>query len=281
VIAAACLLTTPSRYDVITSEPSNPWIDGVASLFSREFFELARQRLREGGLMVQWVHGHGLAPEDFGMIVATFRSVFPATSLWQVAQADYLMIGRLEPGPFDLAPLKARWSALQGFRDDLHRIGVETWPGVLGFFLLTEDDVARVPAGPRFNTDDWLGLEFSAPRGLLLDTLALNYRMLQRVRTSPLPALAPASAAELETAPALHAIGLVPFSQRRWSDSLIWFRRAMERDASFTPAALSAAQALLRLGRTSEALPLVQTVLAREPRNAEALALANVIRSRP
>ena len=275
------LLTTPNRYDVITSEPSNPWIDGVASLFSREFFELARQRLREGGLMVQWVHGHGLAPEDFGMIVATFRSVFPATSLWQVAQADYLMIGRLEPGPFDLAPLKARWSALQGFRDDLHRIGVETWPGVLGFFLLTEDDVARVPAGPRLNTDDWLGLEFSAPRGLLLDTVALNYRMLQRVRTSPLPPLTPASASELEAAAALDAIGFVPFSQRRWSDSLIWFRRAMERDARYTPAALSAAQALLHLGRTTEALALAQTVLAREPKNPAALALVAAVKGRP
>jgi spermidine synthase len=276
------LLTTSNRYDVITSEPSNPWIGGVAGLFSREFFELARQRLRGGGLMVQWVHGHGLAPEDFGMIVATFRSVFPATSLWQVTQADYLMVGRLEPVPLNLDPLKAQWSALGGFRDDLHRIGVETWPGVLGFFLLSEDDVARIPAGPRLNTDDWLGLEFSAPHGLFLDTVALNYRMLQRVRTSPLPALTPASAAELETAPALHAIGLVPFSQRRWSDSLIWFRRSMDRDAGYTPATIDAAQAMLHLGRTTEAVALAQTVLAREPKNADALALvAAAARIRP
>src|SRR6185503_9777791 len=102
------LLTTPNRYDVITSEPSNPWIGGVASLFSREFFALARQRLRPGGLMVQWVHGYGLAPEDLAMIVATFRSVFPATSVWQVAQGDYLLVGRPEPAPLDLRALKAR-----------------------------------------------------------------------------------------------------------------------------------------------------------------------------
>src|SRR6185295_18608879 len=130
------LLTTPSRYDVITSEPSNPWIGGVASLFSREFFELVRQRLRPGGVMVQWVHGYGLAPEDFGMIVATFRSVFPATSVWQVAQADYLLVGRAEPTPLDLAAMKARWTTAPGVRDDLQRIGVDDWAGVLGFFLL-------------------------------------------------------------------------------------------------------------------------------------------------
>ena len=279
------LLTTPSRYDVITSEPSNPWIGGVASLFSREFFELALQRLRSGGLMVQWVQGYGLAPEDLGMIVATFRSVFPATSLWQVAQGDYLLVGRGEAAPLDLASIKARWTAVGGFREDFQRMGIEDWPGVLGFFLLAEADVARLPAGSRLNTDDWLGLEFSAPRSLLLDTVALNYRMLQRVRTSPLPALTPDSAGEIERADAQHMIGLVPFSQRRWSDSLAWFRRAMELDPGYTPAVLKAAQASLNLGRSRDALGLAQAVLAREPQNADALHVsgqaAAALRSRP
>jgi spermidine synthase len=274
------LLTTETRYDVIISEPSNPWIGGVAALFSREFFELARRRLREDGLMVQWVHGHGLAPADFAMIVATFRSVFPATSLWQVTQADYLMVGRHASTPLDLAPLKARWAALPGLREDLRRIGVDAWPGVLGFFLLDDADVGRLPAPARLNTDDWLGLEFSAPHGVLLDTVALNYWMLQRVRTAPLPALTPADAAELETAPALHAIGLVPFGQRRWSDSLVWFRRAMDRDPTYTPATIKAAEVLLHLGRAPEAVALAQTVLDRDPKNPEALSIVQVGKTR-
>ena len=235
--------------------------------------------------MVQWVQGYGLAPEDLGMIVATFRSVFPATSLWQVAQGDYLLVGRGEAAPLDLASIKARWTAVGGFREDFQRMGIEDWPGVLGFFLLAEADVARLPAGSRLNTDDWLGLEFSAPRSLLLDTVALNYRMLQRVRTSPLPALTPDSAGEIERADAQHMIGLVPFSQRRWSDSLAWFRRAMELDPGYTPAVLKAAQASLNLGRSRDALGLAQAVLAREPQNADALHVsgqaAAALRSRP
>src|SRR6185295_10503764 len=123
-------------------------------------------------------------------------------------------------------------------------------------------------------TDDWLGLEFSAPRGLLLDTVELNYRMLHRVRTAPLPPLAPGSAREIERAEALHAIGLVPYSQRRWSDSLVWFRRAMERDPGYTPAMVRSAEVSLHLGRSSEALALAHAALAREPRNPEALAIA-------
>jgi tetratricopeptide (TPR) repeat protein len=235
--------------------------------------------------MVQWVHGYGLAPEDLGMIVATFRSVFPATSVWQVAQGDYLLVGRSQAAPLDLGAMKARWTALPGFREDLRRIGVEDWPGVLGFFLLAEADVARLAAGSRLNTDDWLGLEFSAPRGLLRDTVALNYQMLQRARTSPWPPLTAEGAREIERAGALHTIGLVPFSQRRWSDSLAWFRRALALDAGYTPAALKAAEAALHVGRSSEALAFVQAVLAREPGNADALRLAGqastVPRNRP
>ena len=279
------LLTTPGRYDVIASAPSNPWIGGLASLFSREFFGIARERLRPGGLMVQWIQGYGLAPEDLAMVLATFRSVFPATSVWQVAQGDYLLVGRPVAAPLHLGSMKARWAEVRGVREDLQRIGIADWPGVLGFFLLGEADVTRLSADRQLNTDDWLGLEFSAPRGLLLDTVALNYRLLQRARTSLLPALAPEGTDEIERPEALHAIGLVPFSQLRWSDSLVWFRRAMERDAGYTPAAVKAAQATLSLGRASEALTLAQAVLAREPRNPDALAVAEraatVLRSRP
>lgn len=270
------LLTAPGSYDVITSEPSNPWISGVAALFSREFFELARQRLRPGGLMVQWVHSYGLAPEDFGMIAATFRSVFPATSLWQVAQADYLLVGRAETAPLDLGLIKGRWTAVGGFREDFQRMGIQDWPGVLGFFLLAEADVARIPAPDRLNTDDWLGLEFSAPRGMLLKTTELNSQMLQHLRTSPLPALTPESAGEIERAEAQHTIGLVAFSQRRGSDSLARFRRAVELDAEYMPAVLKAAEASLNVGRASDALAFAQSVLAREPRNADALYVAGL-----
>jgi tetratricopeptide (TPR) repeat protein len=159
-------------------------------------------------------------------------------------------------------------------REDLRRIGIEQWPGVLGFFLLAEADVARLAAGTRLNTDDWLGLEFSAPRGLLLDTAGLNYRMLRGARTSSLPALTPESAGDIERAEAQHAIGLVAFSQRRWSDSLTPFHRAMELDASYTPPILKAAQASLKLGRASDALELARTVMTREPRNVDALFVA-------
>ena len=71
------LALTRRRYDVIVSEPSNPWMAGVAALFTREFFEAARARLAEHGVICQWVNTYDISQKDLASIVATFHGVFP------------------------------------------------------------------------------------------------------------------------------------------------------------------------------------------------------------
>src|SRR6185503_16163808 len=87
------LLLTPQRYDVIVSEPSNPWMSGVAALFTREFFEAARSRLNPDGLICQWAHTYDISPQDLQSIVATFASVFPQGTMWLVGEGDLLLVG--------------------------------------------------------------------------------------------------------------------------------------------------------------------------------------------
>jgi spermidine synthase len=198
--ARSVLSTTRTRYDVITSEPSNPWMGGVASLFSVEFFQLARQRLQPGGMMLQWIHAYNLLPQDLRMVVATFRAVFPATSVWQVSPGDFLLLGRTEASPIDLDLVKARYAASPAVRQDLERIGMRGWAGLLGYFVLGDLDVARYAQGAPVNTDDRLALEFSAPRALYLETHADNARQLRGFATSRLPEVTPGSARELDGA---------------------------------------------------------------------------------
>ena len=76
------------RYDVIISEPSNPWIAGVAALFTREFFLTARDRLAPGGLICQWANAYNISDSDLRAIVATFQSVFPHGTAWLVGADD-------------------------------------------------------------------------------------------------------------------------------------------------------------------------------------------------
>src|SRR5439155_6543917 len=87
------LLLTPRRYDVIVSEPSNPWMAGVASLFTKEFFEAARSRLTPDGLLCQWAHTYDISQDDLQSIVRTFASVFPQGTIWLVGEADLLLVG--------------------------------------------------------------------------------------------------------------------------------------------------------------------------------------------
>jgi len=62
--ARTFLRVTPNRYDMIVSEPSHPWVPGVANLFTQEFFELGRDRLNDEGVFVQWVQIYQLSTES-------------------------------------------------------------------------------------------------------------------------------------------------------------------------------------------------------------------------
>ncbi|MBI2081748.1 MAG: fused MFS/spermidine synthase, partial [candidate division NC10 bacterium] len=255
--ARTFLLTTAERYDVIISEPSNPWIGGLASLFSVEFFTLARERLRPGGIMLQWLQAYNLFPDDLRMVLQTFRTVFPGTSVWNT-HGDFLILGRTEPGPVDFALVKARYQANPALRRDLERIGVPASPGVLGFFMLGEKDAARLAEGAGLNTDDRLPLEFSAPRALYVDTTNINWKMVHRFKAAELPEVTPAGRQELERPEARYAIGMALLNRNVYGDALFHFQKALERDPGHTLSLLRASVIYLKVGRPKEALDLAE-----------------------
>jgi spermidine synthase len=270
------LRAVPSRYDVIISEPSNPWIQGMAGLFSTEFFTLARERLRPGGVMLQWVQAYNLAPADVRMVLATFRASFPAVSVWQPYPGDLLLLGEAEGAPLDLRRLRARWEALPAVQDDFDHIPLKSWSGLLGFFLLGRGDVTRLAAGVPLNTDDRLPLEWSAPRSFYVDTTPTNLAMLASFRRAALPDLAAGSEAELETAEAQYWIGVGCLRRGGSGEALAYFQKALMLDPLHVPAAVAASTAALMLGRHAEALVLAQRALARQPEEPRALFFAGV-----
>lgn len=90
-------------YDVIVSEPSNPWITGVSNLFTEEYWRAARSRLAPDGVMCQWVQLYGMGPEELRALVRTFQTVFPEVWLFEtVPGADALLIGGPSTLPDDL-----------------------------------------------------------------------------------------------------------------------------------------------------------------------------------
>jgi spermidine synthase len=92
-------------YDLIISEPSNPWLTGVANLFTREFFELAAARLRPDGILCQWFHLYGMSEESTRSLLATFRRVFPHALVFK--DRDLILLGSRRPVSFDLARMRS------------------------------------------------------------------------------------------------------------------------------------------------------------------------------
>ena len=82
--ARTVLKLSPQQYDVIISEPSNPWMVGVASVFTREFYQLAANRLKPGGIMTQWFHNYEMDDRNVNVVLRTFESVFPNMEVWDV-----------------------------------------------------------------------------------------------------------------------------------------------------------------------------------------------------
>jgi spermidine synthase len=185
------------RYDVIISEPSNPWMAGVASLFTREFFEAARDRLTEGGIICQWAHTYDIADEDLRSIAATFASVFPNGTMWLVGDGDLLFIGTNGPAPPAIENITRRWPETS-VTADLVKAAVYDPFSLLSLYVGGPAELRRYGQGAPIQTDDRPLLEFSGPLGVFDRRENVNRRTVQALldpTTTPVPVRAAVSAA--------------------------------------------------------------------------------------
>ena len=85
------------QWDLIISEPSNPWVTGVDLLFSREFYRLAREHLTDDGVLLQWVQKYAIDPQTFGILMNTVRSEFTNCCIYQGEPGDLLVLASKRP----------------------------------------------------------------------------------------------------------------------------------------------------------------------------------------
>ena len=163
------LLAGGRRYDVIVSEPSNPWIAGVASLFTREFYAFAKSHLKSGGLFCQWAQLYELGPANVKMIYRTFSEAFPFVYAFFPGDqvTDTILIGSAEPldlSPARLASLLANSPRLAA---ELARAEMHSAESIVASAFMLPEDLASFTAGATINTDDNAALEYRAARDLL------------------------------------------------------------------------------------------------------------------
>jgi spermidine synthase len=192
------LTMTDRHFDVIISEPPNPWITGVSNLFTREFFEAARKRLGPKGILGQWLELYTLPPDDLRAILASFTSVFPHVQIFStIEESDLVVLGSDAPLPLDLPALQRRMSRPEVARD-LARVDIHEVADLISYFKIGEKEIRALAAGSTLNTDDNMRIEFSAPRYLPIDTGSLNRELLDASTAGPVPYLVGLDDPEIE-----------------------------------------------------------------------------------
>ncbi len=106
------ILTTREKFDVITSDPINPWVKGAATLYTREYFELCKGRLNSGGVITQWVPLYESNVAAVKSELATFFDVFPEGTVWsndvEGSGYDIVLLGQVAPLAIDVDRLQER-----------------------------------------------------------------------------------------------------------------------------------------------------------------------------
>src|SRR3990167_8103717 len=156
------LLTTDKRFDLITSEPPPPSNAGIVNLYSREYYMLCKSRLKEGGMVSHWIPLHHLSEDDFKMLVSTFVSVFPHSTMW-FTKWDAIMIGSNEKLSIDFEKLKERFNNKKIY-ESLKEIGISNPFQLLSTFMIDEDGLHKFVENIPVVADNNPYVEFTAPR---------------------------------------------------------------------------------------------------------------------
>lgn len=173
--AHAYLSLSRKTYDVIISEPSNPWITGIGNLYSADFFKQCKEQLRSDGLMVQWFHLYEIDDEIFKLVLRTFQQEFPFTTVWHSLRNDVLLIGAQRPLLFSMESLR-RKAMNEKVSRDLARINLNHIPSLLSMQSLSSRQAKEYAGVGIVNTEDKPYLEYYAPRAFFSNKGVNEYK---------------------------------------------------------------------------------------------------------
>jgi spermidine synthase len=170
---------TDEKYDVIISEPSNPWMAGLANLFTLDYFKTVKGRLNGNGIFIQWTNAYDMDWNSFSMIGRNFAEVFPNGLLIKtIGTSDFLLVGFADKKNLDLKIadkniVYAKKSKNITIRD----------PRVIFNLIVTEDLKGFFGSGP-LHTDNRPHLEFAAPKNIGMNIETVQERIQHNSRLS-------------------------------------------------------------------------------------------------
>jgi spermidine synthase len=240
-------------YDLIISEPSNPWITGVSNLFTLDFFEIANARLGPDGILCQWFHLYGMSEEATRSLIATFRQVFPHVVAFK--DRDLILIGAKKPLRFSTDRLEAFYRT-PSIQESLKLAEMPYPSDVLASMTLDDDGTEAFSENAPLNTDDNMYLELRAPRSLYTDEVDA---ILDAMRRYPPDVVAHLDDVESEADTRVE-LAASYFTAEKLHAALLQTELAVSLAPSFEAQKLRG-QILERLGRGEEAKRALQEAL--------------------
>jgi spermidine synthase len=209
------VLTSNEKYDIITSDPIHPWVKGMASLYTTEYFELCKRHLKPGGFVTQWVPLYETSLEAARTEMATFFEAFPNGTIWgnvntDGAGYDLVLMGQVEPLKIDPDAMQKRLTSpgYEKVRKSLFEAGYPTALDLLSTYAAQATDLKEWSKGAEINRDRNLRLQYLAGLGVNMNEAGVIYDQMMNAARFP---------DNLMTGPASGADGMrLVFHRRRY-----------------------------------------------------------------
>ena len=185
------LFTSERKFDAITSDPFDPWVKGAANLYTKEFFQLVKDRLNPGGVVTVFVQLYQSNVEAVKSEVATFLEVFPEGLIFSNTVNgggyDVVLVGQATPGPIDVDAIDNRLNSPEyaAVVHSLGEIGMHSAIDLLATFTLRGDQLKVWLADAQINTDRNLRLQYLAGLALNRFDQIPIYLQMMRYRSYP------------------------------------------------------------------------------------------------
>ncbi len=176
------VLTSPDKYDIITSDPIHPWVKGMASLYTTEYFDLCKRHLNPGGFVTQWVPLYESNLDAVRSEIATFFEAFPNGSIWGNVNTDgegydLVLMGQVEPLKIDIDAMQRRLDRPEylAVRKSLHDAGYASTLDLLSTYAAQASDLREWMRTAEINRDRNLRLQYLAGLALNVNAAGMIY----------------------------------------------------------------------------------------------------------
>lgn len=272
---------TDEGFDLVISEPSNPWLAGVSNLYTRQFFRVARGRLKEDGVLAQWVQTYAFSLEDFLLVVRTLKSEFPHVALVSLGEgADTILLASARPLALTADKVRYFQSLVDGspaITADLERYfgGSDVARWLLKYYALDEQALTALvgrEAKGGLHTDYNLRLEFEAPRSLFREASETKNEVAAKIAEATtanwLRRLAAEMGLPLDSPSFQFAQGLLDRRQGRLNQAVESLVQVTLLEPRMSEGYLQLAQAQEGLHQTRDAIDAYEQFLRLKPEDA-------------